>query len=79
MTTLTWLGHSCFKLIKDEYSIVFDPYEDGETVTTKTCGCQNVTRNVASLEYITRKKPGTKCSWFLCGEWDLNPHKRNAH
>lgn len=23
---LTWLGHACFKLLKDDYSIVIDPY-----------------------------------------------------
>ncbi len=27
--TLTWRGHSCFKLEQDGYSIVVDPYEDG--------------------------------------------------
>ncbi len=26
---LTWIGHSCFKIEKDGYSIVLDPYEDG--------------------------------------------------
>ncbi|MGO4972883.1 MBL fold metallo-hydrolase [[Clostridium] aminophilum] len=26
---LTWLGHSCFALEKDDYRIVFDPYLDG--------------------------------------------------
>lgn len=26
---LTWLGHSCFKVESDGYSIVLDPYEDG--------------------------------------------------
>ena len=27
--TLTWRGHSCFKLEQDGYAIVLDPYEDG--------------------------------------------------
>ena len=27
--TLTWIGHSCFKLDRGDYTIVFDPYEDG--------------------------------------------------
>lgn len=27
--TLTWIGHSCFKLDCGDYTIVFDPYEDG--------------------------------------------------
>ncbi len=26
---LTWIGHSCFKIEKDGYSIVIDPYENG--------------------------------------------------
>jgi len=26
---LTWRGHSCFKLEKDGYAILFDPYRDG--------------------------------------------------
>jgi len=25
---ITWIGHSCFKIEKDGYSIVFDPYQD---------------------------------------------------
>ena len=26
---ITWLGHSCFAVEKDDYRIIFDPYEDG--------------------------------------------------
>ena len=26
---VTWLGHSCFKLEKDGFSIIIDPYSDG--------------------------------------------------
>lgn len=26
---IQWLGHACFKVSKDDYSIVFDPYGDG--------------------------------------------------
>lgn len=26
---IQWLGHSCFKVSKGDYSIVIDPYEDG--------------------------------------------------
>ncbi len=26
---ITWIGHSCFKIEKDGYSIITDPYEDG--------------------------------------------------
>ena len=26
---ITWIGHSCFKIEKDGFSIVFDPYQDG--------------------------------------------------
>ena len=26
---ITWIGHSCFKVEKDDCSIVLDPYEDG--------------------------------------------------
>jgi L-ascorbate metabolism protein UlaG (beta-lactamase superfamily) len=27
---IQWLGHACFKVSKDDYSIVFDPYGDGD-------------------------------------------------
>lgn len=27
--TVTWLGHACYKLAWSDYSIVFDPFEDG--------------------------------------------------
>ncbi len=27
--TVTWLGHSCFKVESQGYSIILDPYEDG--------------------------------------------------
>ncbi len=26
---LTWIGHSCFKIEKDGYTVILDPYEDG--------------------------------------------------
>lgn len=26
---ITWIGHACFKIEKDDYTIVIDPYEDG--------------------------------------------------
>ncbi len=26
---ITWIGHSCFRIEKDGYSIITDPYEDG--------------------------------------------------
>ncbi len=26
---ITWLGHSCIRLEKDDYVIVLDPYADG--------------------------------------------------
>ena len=26
---ITWLGHSCFKVEKDGYSVILDPYADG--------------------------------------------------
>lgn len=29
MYTIQWYGHSCFKILKDHYSIVIDPYKDG--------------------------------------------------
>ena len=25
---LTWIGHACFKLEKDDYTVLFDPYKD---------------------------------------------------
>ena len=28
--TITWLGHSCFKVGSGGYSVVFDPYADGK-------------------------------------------------
>lgn len=26
---ITWIGHSCFKIEKDDYAIIIDPYADG--------------------------------------------------
>lgn len=26
---ITWLGHSCFRIVRGDYSVVFDPYRDG--------------------------------------------------
>ena len=26
---ITWIGHSCFRIDNDGYSVIFDPYEDG--------------------------------------------------
>lgn len=26
---ITWLGHSCFKIEKDGFSVIIDPYKDG--------------------------------------------------
>ena len=26
---LTWIGHACFKLEHDDYTVIFDPYKDG--------------------------------------------------
>lgn len=26
---ITWIGHSCFKVEKEGFSVVFDPYQDG--------------------------------------------------
>ncbi|MCD8221520.1 MAG: MBL fold metallo-hydrolase [Clostridiales bacterium] len=40
---LTWIGHSCFKLEKDGYSIITDPYADGSVP-----GCKPV-RETADL------------------------------
>lgn len=28
--TLTWIGHSCFRLEEEGYTIIFDPYEDNK-------------------------------------------------
>lgn len=32
---ITWIGHSCFKIEKDGYVVVIDPYEDG---SVQGCG-----------------------------------------
>lgn len=34
---LTWIGHACFKLEHNDYTIIFDPYKDGSVP-----GLQNV-------------------------------------
>ena len=26
---ITWIGHSCFRIEEDGYSLIIDPYEDG--------------------------------------------------
>ena len=26
---ITWIGHACFKIESDGYTLIFDPYADG--------------------------------------------------
>lgn len=31
---ITWIGHSCFKIEKDGFSIVFDPYQEKQGLSS---------------------------------------------
>ena len=62
---LTWLGHSCFKLEADDYTIIFDPFEDGsveglnnirESADLILCSHEHHDHNARS---IIQKKEGT--------------------
>lgn len=37
---ITWLGHSCFKIEKDGFSVIIDPYKDGSVP-----GLKNIREN----------------------------------
>lgn len=65
--TLTYYGHSCFKLEADGHSIVFDPYEDGSVPGLKlprglmadivNCSHEHGDHNAAHLVKLTGEKP----------------------
>ena len=58
---LTWIGHSCFKIENNGYSIVTDPYSDGavpglapvrETANAVYCSHDHRDHNAADLVCI---------------------------
>jgi len=65
MIKLKWLGHSCMKLMWDEYTVIFDPFEDGyvpglnpirETADMVLCSHGHGDHNAAHLVAITEGK-----------------------
>ena len=62
---LTWLGHSCFKMESNGYTIILDPYEDGyvpglapvrETADAVFCSHEHSDHN--GRETVTLKQDG---------------------
>lgn len=62
---ITWIGHSCFKIEKGNYSIVIDPYEDGsvpglapvrETANQVLCSHEHGDHNARKLVTITESQ-----------------------
>lgn len=68
--TITYYGHSCFKVEADGFSIIFDPYEDGSvpgiklprgiTADVVSCSHSHGDHNAAHLVKLTGKKPSFK-------------------
>ena len=63
---LTWIGHSCFRLEEDGFTILFDPYEDGsvpglapvrEEADLVLCSHDHFDHNAADL--VTLRTGGT--------------------
>ena len=48
---IEWFGHSCFRVTKDGYAVVFDPYEDN-----------NVPGSLETLKPTRSCKPRTRRS-----------------
>ena len=47
---ITWVGHACFKIEKDGFAVVTDPYEDG-SVPGLLPVCENANLVIASHEH----------------------------
>lgn len=68
--TISYYGHSCFKVEADGSSIVFDPYENGSVPGIKlprgieadvvSCSHQHADHNAAQLIKLSGKKPQFK-------------------
>ena len=62
---ITWIGHSCFKIEDNDYTLIFDPYEDGyvpglkplrETADMVLCSHDHGDHNAKDLVEITEGK-----------------------
>ena len=53
-----WFGHSCFRITKDGYEIVFDPYEDNNVpgLTLETLQADEVIASHEHGDHNARKK-----------------------
>ena len=63
---ITWIGHSCFKIENNGYTIITDPYEDGyvpglkplrESADMVLCSHQHGDHNAAGRVKLTGRKP----------------------
>lgn len=61
-TTITWIGHACFAVEKDQYKIIFDPYKDGSVP-----GLDDVreTANLVLCSHEHGDHSGTECVTML--------------
>lgn len=66
---VTWIGHSCFKVEAENWSVVFDPSEDGyvpgikpmrEEADFVICSHDHGDHNAADLIKLTGRKPDLK-------------------
>jgi L-ascorbate metabolism protein UlaG (beta-lactamase superfamily) len=62
---ITWLGHSCFQVEKDGYSVIFDPYEDGSVpglapvrAEADEVFCSHEHHDHNAVQNVTLKKTG---------------------
>lgn len=67
---ITWLGHSCFQVEKDGYSVVFDPYEDGSVpglepvrVEADAVFCSHGHHDHNAVQNVTLKHTGRPSSF----------------
>lgn len=53
-----WFGHSCFRITKDGYAIVFDPYEDNNVpgLTLETLQADEVIASHEHGDHNARKR-----------------------
>jgi len=71
---LTWRGHSCFKLEKDGYIIVFDPFRDGSVPgyapvreEADLVICSHDHRDHTAAELITIRQNGKSNPFIISG------------
>ena len=69
--TITWIGHSCFKIESGDFALIFDPYEDGyvpglkplrETADMVLCSHDHGDHNAKDLVEI---REGQSCPFSI--------------